>query len=257
MANTRFSLVNLVEFGTIKNGSGGGAPATNESGVFAMTRAQNADRRSLWKTSAGTSPILFDVDLGAISTVEVGAVLGLTVLPSGDSGALTVQYATSYYPGAWTDFGTAANWSSGDRDVGVVAAAVAARYWRFSIAPSSALNLKAGRIWLGSLTPYDLGGIHSPGGTSSPRQNRLEQVMQDGSYNLNTLGFPGRDITLPFEMVPSATRDQLHDIAATAGSVLLVDAEDNVFECIVRGGAAPTTRSNALYGVGLELARLP
>ena len=39
-------------------------------------------------------------------------------------------------------------------------------------------------------------GVNSPGGMSSPHQNRLEQVMEDGSFNINTIGFPGRDFVL-------------------------------------------------------------
>lgn len=256
MSNTRFSLTNLVETGTIKNGSGGGAPVTNESGAFTMTRAQNSDRRSLWKTSAGASPILFDIDLGSAQSVMVGAVLGLNTLPSNDGGVLTVQYANAYYPGAWTTLGTAA-WASGDRDVGVLAAAQSYRYWRFSIAPTSMLDISAGRLWLGTLATYDLGGIHSPGGISSPFQNRLEQPMQDGSFNLNALGYPGRDFALPFNKVPLATRDQLLAIAAASGTVLLADAEDDVYECVVTGGRANVARGNNLYDVALELKRCP
>lgn len=256
MSNSRFSLTNYVESGTIKNGSGGGAPATNESSPYLMTRAQNSDRRSLWKTSAGTSPILFDIDLGSAKSIQVGAVLGLTTLPSDDGGTLTVQYASSYYPGAWTTLGTA-TWAAGDRDVGVIAAAQSYRYWRFSIAPTSMLNLSAGRLWLGDLAAYDLGGIHSPGGVSSPFQNRLEQAMADGSFNINTLGFPGRDFSLPFEQVPSATRDLLMTVAAQSGTVLFADADDDVYEVLVRGGRANSARSGLLYSTGLEMARLP
>jgi len=194
-------------------------------------------------------------------SVMVGALLGLTTIASNDSGALTVQYATAatgYYPAAWTTFsGAAVNWASGDRDVGVVSAAISARYWRFSILPTSMLNITVGRVWLGTLATYDLGGIHSPGGISAPRQNRIEQVMEDGSFNINALGFPGRDFSFPFNITTSAVRDQMHAIAAASGSVVLVDAEDDVYEVLITGGAAPTQRSNSLYSVSLEARRLP
>lgn len=252
-------LTNWAESGTVKNGSGGGAPARDESGLFTMERAFNSDRRSLWKSSSGAGTITFDLDLGAARGVRGVAALGLTSLPSADSGTFDVYYANTYFPGAWSSFGSAA-WASGDRDVGVsLPAGVSRRYWRVVFTGTGTLtNVSLGRLYLGTYASYDLGGIHSPDGISSPFQNRIEQQMQDGSFNINTLGFPGRDFSFPFNQVTTTVRDQLMAIAAAAGTVVLVDAEDKFYECLVTGGRCGNARrTDTMFNVVLECRRLP
>ena len=257
MSNTRFVLTNYVDSGTILNGTGGSAPAVDETSPFTMDRTQNGDRYSLWKTGSGASPFLYDIDLGAARAIDVAALLGFSTVPAGDLIILTVSYATSYYPGAWTTFsGTT---GAATRDMGlVISAPVTARYWRFSIATGSASAITVGRILLGKTTSYDLGGVHSPGGISTPFQNRIEQQMEDGTFNLNVLGFPGHDFTFPFNKVLAATRTSMRAIAAATGSVVLVDAEDQVYEVIITGGRANGSRdSSNMFNVSLEAKRLP
>lgn len=259
MANSRFVLTNYAESATVKNGSGGSAPNRDETSPFVMERALNADRRSLWKSGLGTGLINVDLDLGAARSISYAGLHGLTTLPSDSSGLLSIYYATSYYPGSWSTFGSTV-WASGDRDCGVVTTAnTSARYWRFAITLGSpATDLSLGRLVLGNALTYDLGGIHSPGGESSPFQNRIEQALQDGSINLNTLGFPGRDFTLPFHQATSTTRNLMKAIAAWPGSVIFIDAEGAAYEVIVNGGRLNRQLTAAnLYSLLLEMRRLP
>lgn len=258
MSNSRFSLTNLLASATCKNGSGGSAPALDETTGYETSRAQNSDRYSLWKTSGGGGTYNVDFDLGSAQSVRVGALLGLSCLTA-VGGTLTLQYANSYYPGAWTTAGTA-TWAAGDRDVGVVlnSAAVSDRYWRFNIVAASAVNITLGRLFLGTWANYELIGMHSPGGTSSPYQNRVEQALADGSFNINTLGFPGRDFTLPFNQVTSTDRDILTTVAAATGSVVFIDGEDDVYEVLVTGGRADVARrSGTTFDTGVTMKRLP
>lgn len=258
MSNSRFLLTNYVETATLKNGSGGGAPALDEATSYTTARAQNTDRYSLWKTSGAGGTYNVDFDLGSAKSVRLGALLGLTCLtPTG--GTLTLQHANSYYPGAWTTAGTA-TWASGDRDVGVVlnSAAVSERYWRFNIVTTVATNITLGRLFLGTWANYELIGMHSPGGISSPYQNRIEQALADGSFNVNTLGYPGRDFTLPFNQVTSTDRDILTAAAAASGSVVFVDGEDDVYEVLVMGGRADVSRrSGTTFDTNVTMKRLP
>lgn len=259
MSNTRFLLTNRAETATVKNGSGGGAPARDETSPFTMERALNADRRSLWKSSSGVSSVLFDIDLGAAYSISVGALLGFTPLSAGGFVGFDLSYAATYYPAGWTLAGTTSS-VAGDRDLGAILASVSARYWRFAITLSASPNISVGRVFLGSYSSggHDLGGIHSPGGISAPFQNRLEQVMDDGSSNINALGFPGRDFTFPFNMVTATVRDKLMAIAAATGSVVLVDAEDKAYEVLVTGGRCNVARNtDSLFNVVLECRRLP
>lgn len=259
MSNSRFSITNYAEAATIKNGSGGGAPARDETSPFLMERALNADRYSLYKTGSGGAAFAIDIDLGSIKAVRVAAMLGLTLVPTTGAAILTIYYASSYYPGAWSTFGATDIWQDGRRDSGVVAsAATSARYWRFNLVlGGGATDFTLGRLWLGNTSSHDLGGRHSPGGESSPFQNRLEQGQQDGSIVLTTLGYPGRDFTLPFNQVPETKRNMLTGVAAVQGSVVFVDAEDDIYEVVVRGGRASVSQAGLLYSAGLEMARLP
>ena len=258
MSNTRFVLNNFVDAGTIKNGSGGGAPALDETSPFLMTRTQNGDRYSLWKTSSAGPSFYYDIDLGSAKSIDVAAWLGFSTIPANDILTVLVQYASSYYPGAWTNFATAGP-IVGQRDIGlVVASPVSARYWRFKVTVGTATGITVGRMLLGSTVTYDLGGIHSPGGVENHFQNRLEQVMEDGSMNLNALGFSGADFAFPFNKVPTATRSKMRTIAAEEGSVVVVNADDEVYEVVITRGMASVGRHTSnLFDVGLEAKRLP
>lgn len=258
MPNSRFSILNRAESATLKNGTGGGAPALDQVSPYTMANAQTADRRTPWQSSSGAASFDYDLDLGASRTISVAALLGLRMVTSESSGTLEVSYTSSYPGGPWTSIGTQ-TWASGARDVGIVLSNTAAgRYWRFTITPDTTQNIVVGRVWLGNYTNYDLGGMHSPGGISSPFQNRIEQALEDGSVNINTLGFPGRDFTLPFNTASETLRDQLTAVAATSGTVVYIDPEDDVYEVYVRQGRAQVARSgNALFAATLEMARLP
>lgn len=260
MSNTRFILTNWAEAGTVKNGSGGGAPARDEDGLFTMERALNSDRRSLWKSSSGGATIYFDIDLGGIHSIDSVSVHGFTsasAATSSGGGGLVVEQASSYYPGAWISAGQAF-WAQGQRDVGVVFSTVSKRYWRVSFTPDTPNDISVGRIVIGRTTNYNLGGIHSPGGVENHFQNRLEQVMEDGSFNINSIGFPGADFTFPFNKSPDATRQLMRDIAAAPGSVILVTADDEYYEVLITRGMASVGRSSGtLFDVALEARRLP
>ena len=68
--NTLIGLTNQVATGTLKNGTGGGAPAREEASPYLMENAKNSDRSTVWMTSASPAvPTYFDIDLGSNKTI--------------------------------------------------------------------------------------------------------------------------------------------------------------------------------------------
>lgn len=254
MSNSRFLLTNLVETATLKNGTGGGAPAREETSPYVMERVQYGDRYCVWSTSAAPgSPVQVDFDMGSAKTVGAWAMLGCRSA-SGDPFYPDIYYASVYPGGPWTlkdsgSFSTA-------RDQGAqFSSTQSARYWRFSIV-NTGVQFSIGRLWLGAVT--DLGVWHSPGATSSPFRNRIEQGQANGTFVLNDLGDPGRDISLPFNQADSALKSKVHNLYANTGSIVYLDPDDDIYEVIVKGGRVNVARNfTSLWSASVDLARLP
>lgn len=251
MSNSRFVVGNLLETSTLKNGTGGGAPARDETFPFTMERVQTADRRSKWLTAATpANPSYSDWDLGSAKTVSALAALGIRSLDPAQT--LTVNvYSASVY-GTWNFVAVTA--TGAGRDLACTFGSTVARYWRAAFY-GGVSQFSVGRIVVGALT--DLGLIADPGDQSSPFQNRLEQVLQDGSYNVNSLGDDGRNFTLTITCTDTML-DQLEALAAARASLLFFDSKDRVHEVLITGGRASVTRTfNGRYEVTLEMVRLP
>ena len=258
--NTLIGITNLLATATLKNGTGGGAPALDETSPYTMAKTQTSDRSSVWKTAdpPSASPLNVDFDLGSNKTVTAAAILGYRTSAGLAASSLKIYSAPSsagYVPAAWTLQGTISSISGNPRDAGVVFSSVSQRYWRFEF--THAGNAwSAGRLWLGN--PTDLGLIHTPGGVDRPFANRLETPQPNGAIVINALGDPGRDFSLPFASQDSSLRDTLQNLHTQTGSIIYVDSEARFFECIVKGGAVPASRPwNTLYDLQLELTRLP
>jgi hypothetical protein len=256
-SNSRFLLVNKVfANGSLLNGTGGGAPAVDETSPYTMTNAMRAGRKTLWQTSAAVaSPVAFDIDLGAARAVDCAVVCGIR--SEAGLASCDVQWATTYYPGAWT---TADSISVvGDpRDAGAVfdGGSVTKRYWRFSFTFTGTGPFSVASLWLGSLV--DLGGMHSPDAITTPFRNRLEQQQQDGSFIINDLGDKGHDFTLPFNVANSTLKTTLQGLSDYSGSFVYIDPDEGFFEVIARGGRVNTRRSHStIFGLDAEFARLP
>lgn len=260
MANTRFMLGNLAEGAAVVNGAAGG-PSRNEYSPYTMERALNRDRRSVCKFNGGGGGVVWDLDFGSATTLGAVAALGWRNLDGGSWSSLNVYRSSTYYPAAVTWAGVFFSSFGGDpgRDQAGTWTPASARYWRVEFGMTASPKLYTlGRIVLLN-TVLDLGLVYGQGGVVAPFQNRLEQGMQDGSFNLNTLGDPGADISLPFPSVNDAfVGTYLKPVAAAAGSVVYIDDKGAVRECIVTGGrVAPSRRFNDLYDASLEMRRLP
>lgn len=260
MSTSRFLIVNKLLNATLKNGTGGGAPALEETSPYTMTMAQNAQRYAFWKTGASPSyPVDADFDLGSAQACT-GA-FGLNIAGVDSSSFLTqiqVFSASAYGPGPWTTRGTMTLGST-IRDGGVAFSTVTARYWRFEL--SGVGQVSIGRLALGSLT--DLSVIHSPGGQDSPRGARLIQSVPGGEMFVTDLSERlGREIVLPYRGITDTLKASLETIATTSGTVILYDARDMAYECVVPERSLSVTRqfnngSQNVYDCELRLLRLP
>lgn len=261
MSNTRFLTLDRVASATLLNGTGGGAPALEETSPYTLSNIKTTDRYTFWKMGAAQAyPVVVDIDLGAARTIESCFVLGTRGADTSSYwSTYTVESQAAYVPaGAWALRGTGTHGITA-RDSGVAFASASARYWRITFSGFGQMSL--GRLLLGQLT--DLGGISSPGGEDSPNGTRIIQTMVGGamaSYDLSD--DRGRSITLPFNGVLEAVRSNLNTIAGSSGSVVLLDALDAAYECVVPDRALSISRkfyngSQHVYDCNMRLLRLP
>jgi len=258
VATCRFILGNLAETATVKNGSGGGAPARSEASPLVMERALNPHRRSLWKGGSancilGYTAYQLDIDVGFIGGAQQCTAAAIHGLSSNIQ--LADLYTLAAYPGTVPDYVGLDSVTVSGRDAHSVFPSLASQYWSLVLTTSSGPPT-VGRLVLGSLV--DLGVAPNPGSQSSEHQHRLEQVAEDGSVTLLELGYPGHDFTLNFDPCSQAVRTKLRAIAAHRGSVTYIDPENRCFEVFVRGGRPDTSSVNTSFSsVSLEMARLP
>lgn len=253
MATCRFILANKAQTATILNGSGGGAPARTEVSPFVMERLLNADRRSLWKAGAPTytapNQWQIDLDLGSAQDVNAAALHGLSCSGGVISAAGVFYYNT--YPTVFIGIGGMA---LNGRDAGMSFSTFNKRYWSILIEATGTPTL--GRIVLGTLT--DIGLAPSPGSRSSPRRNRIEQELEDGSLNINEIGFPGHDFAFNFQVATPAYRTLLEAVQAAGGTITYFDPRGRWFEIFIRRGQLECARlGEDADSLALEAGRLP
>lgn len=260
MANSRIVTTNFLSTATLTNNTGGGSPALDEASGYPTTRAQNADRESVWKTSATpSSPINVDFDLGSARTVNVAAALGFRAASGVGAATTVVVYSssTATYPRTWDARGSF-SLTNAPRDAGDSFADVSARYWRFEIACTAQFQI--GRLFVGNAT--DLGGIHARGGLSSPYRNRNEQPLLSGVVLIEDLGDMGREFTLTFPAKGDSVRSYFESMSNVSGTLLYLDPDDNIYEVYVPGGRTEHARifhanGAGLYDLSVRLVRCP
>lgn len=261
MANTRLGLNNLLAQATLKNGSGGSAPAIEELSPYSMSNAQNDDRYSLWRTTSAPPATLFvDYDLGSSVELNAVAILGLRTFGNGTidfCDVYTAPAAGGYFPPVWTWRASIdVDGSEDPRDMGATFSSVTPRYVRFGFSSAGSIEWSIGRLWAGLV--YDTGGIHSPGGSVTVIKNRIETPLPGGAVVLNTLGDNGAEWTMPWASVPSATRSLWLDAYNSSGSIVLVDHNNKFYEVIFSGGQySEAIGFSGLYDMNISLKRLP
>lgn len=239
MSSLRFSQTNYIKAATLKNGTGGGAPALDEVSPWVTTNAQTADRTILWQNSGGTS-MQVDFDLGSDKSVGVVAILGHRGFPNGTAGitSAALQYAAAaagYLPGAWSTFtGSPVTLGATVRDAGLfLSSPVTARYLRFDLTVSTTFTV--GRFFAGAIE-VDLGKLYSPGRT----RRRVDPDMRnEGSAQFPTVTITGDPFYLyqfPYEDEDASLRTSLESVAALgrAGTFVMHDGGmSTIHECVM------------------------
>lgn len=259
MSTTRFLATNLFENATLKNGTGGGAPALDEVSGYPMSNALTRGRYTVWQEAAGSS-LDFDIDLGANRSFSVFGFQNHRPTTSAGLGMTTIDLsyvpaASGYPPGAWTTIGTLSG-LGGARDYLTSFGAVSGRYVRISITCFDAFTL--GRFWLG-VTDYDLGVIYMPGRQRTRQQAVVDQRAPGGILYRSWTGDDYEALTLPFDEATSAILADVRELAALRQSLIYWDHLDGVQEVLVRDGAVSDSHErpgDVAYDTSLELVTL-
>lgn len=246
MANTgslRFAFTNRIATATLKNGTGGGAPALDEVAPWVTTNAQDKDRTHVWQQQSGGGFIEADFDLtGAASNVSISlaAVLGHRGAPNGAAGVssctiFTSTNANGYPPVAASSWTSQGNFAlTGLRDNGLVFNAVSCRYIRFELLAGSTFTI--GRLFAGAVD-LDLGVISSPG-----RQRMLVKPMLINEVGANPTKTRYGDnhyaITLPYNTILPATLANLRTVASKDDPFLMIDWDGTFFEGVLADDGA-------------------
>ena len=256
MANLRFLTLNLVQaFGALKNGTGGGAPARDEVAPYVMENAMDRDRRTLWQQSSGAG-MTFDIDLLAAKNVTYCGIHGLRGVGGGGVGVCDVQYATSYPPGGWTNFGTLT--PAGARDAYALVGQQNARYWRFDFSiVSSAFSI--GKLWLGVVN-VDLGFSFTARRERPRLPTIIERSMAEDPF-VTVRGDVRTEFEIDFFNVTATTLSNLRNLVLSGNSFIMLDFNDNVYEVICPDSTLEVSTkfaagATALYDVTMRLETL-
>lgn len=229
MDSLRFSLTNLLQSATLKNGTGGGAPARDEVSPWVMENALDRDRGHVWQ---GAATVNYDALLPSADSVEVFAMLGRRPAPNGGAGITSVAFkhqSGAYTPGgAFTTAGTT-GFSPTQRDGGVIATAIVDTL-RFTVTASTGYTV--GRLWAGSIN--DLECVSSPGYSRRWIDPYLESRMADQSPFITYTGEGHWEYTLPYEGADSNLYEFLREVGQTRHTFVLIDRDSTIYEARVR-----------------------
>ncbi len=255
---SRFGTVNLIPAATLKNGSGGGAPAVVEYASYPLANVLEDDQYVIWNTGAAPgTPVQVDITLSAATAITAVSVHGLRV-PAGSSvTSLKVYRQTGVYTpgGTWTLIGTVSN---PGRHAGLTLASTSVDSLRYEFACTG--QFQTGKFFAGA--PWSVGGgtyIGNPGLESTPVRNAVLYELPSGSVFSFNLGDTGRDIAVALTELTETDMDTLQGLAALTSPFVFVDSRDRFWNVTLAGKSVPTrqTSVNPLYAVDLALKVIP
>lgn len=262
MADSRFfrSSQNVALSGTLKNGSGGGAPAETSDPSFPMLQAIQHDRMTPWKTPStpASSPINLDIDFGSTLSIYAMGVHRYELF-SGSAGTLTMQTQTGTYTpgGTWTTFGTisGANLTSSRDRAAVDTNTVSCRSGRWSFAHTSGV-FAVGKVW--AVVAPTITKQYAKDSVLTPVRYITENVDSNGVAFINDYMEDGFLWSLDLGVCTSAEKIAIWTLVNSGRSCSMLDDADKLEEVRVVGGQIPTARAfDTVYFPRIELARLP
>lgn len=248
---------------TLKNGTGGGAPAINEHPDWPMRNLLLQDRYSAWRSNGDTAAAEIDFDLGSAQTITDLLLTNMRFYGAGSFGPqLDVFYDNSYPPTTWLDDTT---FDAPLNDNRFIIGAVSARYWRFVVQvpaiPGQAVSMK---LWIGRSTDK-VTITHDWSWSSRFANRRLREEQRSPSGLLYTfepaisLASNVREAELVLETASAAEWDTLRDTLSGVDSrFLILDSLGLLWETSLPGGRiAARRRFNGLYEITLALEQHP
>lgn len=239
MASLRFGTANLLATATLRNGTGGGAPALDEVSPWLTANVQNGDRGLPWQ---GTATGNVDMTLASASSLALFAVLGARGAPSSAVGVASVEVFTqtgAYVPGGtWTSRGTV-TLGSGVRDGGFIVSPVASvGSVRYTVTATTAFTI--GRLWAGAVD-VDLLVVSSPGYQRTRVIPQLRSIMGGGTPHLTTAGDVRWLYMLPYQDIGATLNTKLLAIGSRGGSFVFVDRDGAFYEVVTADGTFAET----------------
>lgn len=214
MANIKFFYNNLLtgSLATLKNGTGGGAPALSEDADFPMSNLRSPDRYSVWVTGA-TPPDPMQVDFSVLAATTLKAFGVARHDTDWVDGPVEVYYSTSaYLPGGWS-LGPTFTPLAGRTNMLVESTIASVRSLRFSMSAHTLTSAMLGNF-LAYKDSYDLGHEGAAGSVDVVRKWRSRSATISGLPVINKIGVDRRQIVLSLPTVTSATRAILQALIA-------------------------------------------
>jgi hypothetical protein len=245
MPGTRFSTKAanyLLSSGvTIKNGTGGGAPALQENAAYPMSNLLKVDRHTVWATGiSAPNPTLVHIDLGQDRALTFFAVLGMRQPPGAAGNTITSIFGTRTaalgYSGVSTDYIDRATVTvpTTELDGGVVAASATGRYLQVKVSIiNTSLGLTLGKFAAG-LLDQDLGAnlVYSPGAEGRLVTPQVRTETMAGFPVISYVGSRYVRFLLPFNAITTATKNQLDAVAKETDPFVYFNQFDVARECV-------------------------
>jgi hypothetical protein len=258
VSSLRAVVTNLIESGTLKNGTGGGAPALSEVSPYLTSNTQKRSRRSVWQ-AAGTGTLNVDFDLGSDQNFTVAGIGAHSGISGVGIASFDVQYAAAaagYVPGVWLSAASGITVSSA-RDKLTTFAQKTGRYIRFVLTVTTVFTL--GKFVIGAFD-YDLGFLFSSL-EATPRSPNFEDGAITEDPVVNYTGNDYETWALSWEAIPNASMAKIEALRAARRSFWIADKSDVFREFIVSGSQLARTHqfeqaSDTIYNVSAELRQL-
>lgn len=260
---TRFGRTNLAlasDGATVKNGSGGGAPATDEYSGFPMTGLLLNDRKILWAPANSGFPksINVDVDLSRAITASMISLHGFRAAAGVTWTRIRVYtQAGAYTPGGtWTSRGDLA--AHGDADERVSFTAVPSiESVRLEFNTFSGM-FQTGKLYVGDPEYVSASYVADQGSREdTPLQNRTVFSLPSGSTFTFKWGENSRLIRCDFSLIDLTQTNLLRSLADATQPFPVLDADGIVYDCILKDIKVRQIAPGPLFAVSLELLGLP
>lgn len=256
MSTLQVATSNSIATATLKNGTGGGAPARDEDAAHLMEAVQNADRNALWSTSATpTSPLNVDFTWGSSRTIEIIAALNIVAAPGALASIAVSSQTGAYTPGgSWTSLGSVSTLASpADALILPSPSTSSVRSLRFVFTGTGQFAL--GRLWAGQLT--DLGVYPDPDYSESPARAGERVFGPLGQFFGVDYGRSRTDPSFEINRIASGVVSSLRALADTGASFLYLNHRGVMIEArILPGDLTITERFTDLYDASVRVTQM-